>query len=957
MHFRFVLTICLLCCIATFLHAQERYVTFSGRVQEAGSHDVIPGATLQLKNAGVGTACNAAGEFVFKAPGHLLPDSLLVSSMGYQPLTVALPESGVALTLQLEKAIVTLPGVTVTAVDGLALVKEAIARIPENYDTGGVRLNAFYREYIRLREDTLNYNESVLDIFKTYNTTKTYKDQVRIVKGRKINTDDHGDPRFHSFISNITNTAYSSLSEDVQKIVHNEHSFLDADNFPYYNYTYLETLHQGDSRLLVIQIKPKKPNKHALLSGTLYLDETSKAIAGCDWAITPEGLDYVNKHGKGGVGYTIMTMVLHATLDFKDARNSMTYKPYKGKWYLSSMHRHWNMDVNSDRRNLHKVPWTGDFTLQVTGVNKDSTGPFTGNVADRVNSVNNQISMQTDTAFWEHYNFVLPELPDSLRKTKDTLVARVSADSIHLSNRQNGFTRADTLRGMLTPLRTCYDVTYYDLDADIDLDHHYLHGSNRIRFKVMMPFNRMQVDLYANMKINEILYHGQPVAYTREYDAVFLQLPATLQSGEDEVFIRYEGTPQTGDFSKPMWGGVLWDHDEQGNPWVQMVCQGSGASLWWPSKDHQSDEPDSMRIRITIPIGFTEISNGRLLSKTSVGADKTRFEWNVTYPINNYNVTFCLGKYTHWRDYLVRNDHDTLTLDYYVLPDHLQRGKEMFAQVPHLLRTYERDFGPYPFPRDGFTLLESPYPMEHQSSVCIGKALSDSNAILSPTMLWHEVAHEWWGNAITVKDIADMWVHEGFATYAESLFVEDSMGNEVALQYRNREKDAVKGQEPVIGVYNVNHIHYDIGDMYSKGSLLLHTFRNVLDDDKQWFQLLRDIQSHFRYQTLSSEELVAYVCQQTGKDYRPLFDQYLKHTNIPTFEYTLHQQGASLQLRYRWQADEPTFNMPLKVTQAAGKMTFIYPTTTWKTITIPHLHADDFATDEDHFYINTKQLK
>lgn len=956
MHLRFVLTLCLFIYSSALLRAQEKYVTFSGHVQEAGGHDAIPGATLQLKNAGVGTACNATGAFVFKAPGHLLPDSLLVTSMGYQPLIIALPVNGATLTLHLEKAVVLLPVVTVTAVDGLALVKEAVDRIPQNYDTAGVRLTAFYREYIRLRDDTLNYNESVLDIFKTYNTTATYKDQVRIVKGRKIRTDDHGDPRFHSFISNITNTAYSSLAEDIQKGAHSERSFLAERNFRYYNYTYLETLQQGSSSLLVIDIKPKKPQKNALLYGTLYLDDASKAIVRCDWGITPEGLDYVNKHGKGGIGYTIMTFVLHATLDFTNIKTSMTYKPYKGKWYLSSMQRHWNVDVNSPRRNLHNVPWTGDFTLQITGVNKDSTGPFTGNVADRMNSVGNQISMHTDTAFWEHYNFILPELPDSLRKPQDSVTAGALTDTVHISNRQNGFTRADTLRGMLTTLRTCYDVTYYDLAADIDLAHHYLQGSNRIKFKVVAPFSRMQVDLYANMKIDTILYHGQPVPYTREFDAVFVQLPVTLQGGEDELYIRYEGAPQEGDARKPMWGGVLWDRDDKGNPWVQMVCQGSGASLWWPCKDHQSDEPDSMRIRITIPNGFTEISNGRLLSKTAVGADKTCFEWKVTYPVNNYGATFCFGKYTHWRDYLVRNGHDTLMLDYYVLPWHEQRAREMFAQVKPMLRTYERDFGPYPFPRDGFTLLESPYPMEHQSGVCIGKVLNDSNAIFSPTVLWHEVAHEWWGNAITVKDIADMWVHEGFATYAESLFVEDSMGRDAAVEYRNAERGSVKNNEPIIGVYNVNHIHYDIDDMYSKGSLMLHTFRSVLDNDARWFALLRNIQAHFRYQTLTSDELVDYICQQTGKDFHAFFDQYLKHTSIPVLEYSLRQQGTSLQLHCRWSADEPGFDMPVKVSSAPDKTAFIYPTTSWKTITIPHLQADDFAVDEDHFYIATHQL-
>ncbi|PSL29012.1 M1 family aminopeptidase [Chitinophaga ginsengisoli] len=934
--------------------AQEKFITLSGKITDAGSHQPVIYANIQLKSGSIGTVANTAGDFIFKVAEKFWQDTLLISCIGYKTVTLPLPSASLQdMDIQLEPSVYLLPAVSVNVRDGFGLLRKMISSIPANYDTADVRLTAFYRENIRLMADTINFNESVLDIYKTYHTGRDHKDQIHIIKGRKKKVDWSKDPQLYGWISNITNTAYSSLNEDLQKYLDAKNNILNERNFRYYTCDYKETIREGDHNLLVLTLQPKDDSRKALVQAKIYIDEATMALVRCELKTTPAGNDYLNRHQKGGIGYTIMSKIVKATIDFTNISLVITYKQYGNKTYLSTVQRHWDWVVNSKKRGMKDVPWTGDFYLLVTDMTKDSLQRFATGISNDKASMNNEVGNNYDPSFWENYNILLPELQDSVKPKKDA--ARPAGKVTHVSNRQNGFTRADTLRGALSPLRSCYDVSFYHLDVDLNMETRSIAGSNQIRFKVVAPFNRMQIDLYANMHIQKILYEDQPLSFIREEDAVFVSFPATLSAGSEEtITVYYDGIPQVPDFKIPMHGGILWDKDEKGNPWVQVVCQGSGASLWWPNKDHLSDEPDSMRISITIPNGFTEISNGRLQRKTPAGSDKTRYEWLVTYPINNYNATFCIGKYTNFKDTYV-SGHDTLTLDYYVMPYNVERARTMFAQVKPMLACYEQHFGKYPFPRDGFTLLEGLYPMEHQSSVCIGKIKAGMQLDYTP-LLWHESAHEWWGNAISCKDIADMWIHEAFATYAESLMMECSDGKDAGVAYLNAQKDGVKNREPVVGVYNVNHIHYDIGDMYTKGSLLLNTFRFVLNNDTQWFTLLKDIQQHFRYQTLSSDDLVNYISLRTGKDYTWFFDQYLKYTHIPKLEISLKEKGNNLQLTYRWLADVSGFKMPVKVTLAPERFGFIYPTTQWQTITLKQMREDDFEVDEDHFYIQVTEV-
>lgn len=934
--------------------AQDKFVTLSGRITDAGSRQPVIYANIQLKNGSSGTAANTAGEFIFKVAEKFRQDTLLISCIGYKTITMPLPLSSLQdMDIRMEPSVYLLPTVSVNVRNGFEIMRKMISAIPDTYDTADLRMTAFYRENIRLGGDTINFNESVLDIYKTYHTGKDRNDQIRIIKGRKKKVDWSKDPQLYYWIGNITNTAYSSLKEDLQKYLDAKYNILNERNFRYYTCDYKETVREGDRNLLMLYLQPKDNSRKALVRAKLYIEEASMALARCELETTPAGIDYLNRHQKGGIGYTIMSKVLKATFDFTKLSLVITYKKYRNKTYLSTVQRHWDCVVNSKKRDMRDVPWTGDFHLLITDVDTDSVQRFGTGVSNDKSSMNNEIRNDYDPAFWENYNILLPVLQDSLKQKKEIIPP--SSKAIHVSNRQNGFTRADTLRGMLSPLRSCYDVSFYHLDIDVNLDTRFIQGSNKIRFKVKAPFDMMQLDLYENLRIGKILYRDQQLSFTRLDDAVFVRFPDTLPAGSEEtIAVYYDGVPQVPDFNISMHGGVIWDVDEEDNPWVQVVCQGSGASLWWPNKDHLSDEPDSMRIWITVPDGFTEISNGRLQRKTPVGVNKIRYEWLVSYPINNYNVTFCIGKYAHFKDAYV-DGKDTLTIDYYVMPYNLERGKTMFAQVKPMLACFEQHFGKYPFPRDGFTLLESPHAMEHQSSVCLGKIREDMPLDYSP-MVWHESAHEWWGNALSCKDIADMWIHEAFATYAEALMMECSIDKTAGVRYLDEQKDQVNDGEPVTGVYNVNHIHYDIGNMYTKGSLMLNTFRFVLDSDTLWFNLLKDIQQHFRYQTLSSEELISYICLRTGKDYTWFFNQYLKYTNLPRLEISLKEKSGNLQLAYRWQADAYGFKMPVKVTVARGQFGFVYPTSEWQTIILKQMKKDDFEVDEDHFYIQVAEV-
>ncbi len=523
------------------------------------------------------------------------------------------------------------------------------------------------------------------------------------------------------------------------------------------------------------------------------------------------------------------------------------------------------------------------------------------------------------------------------------------------------FTRADTLRGSLRPERTCYDVTFYDLNLKLDLDKKFISGYIDIFYKTIEDFQKLQVDLYENMQILKIVSNGKEVNFTRLDNAVFVSLPLQKKGTNGSFRVYYEGHPTTA--TKPPWdGGFVWSKDKSGNHWVGVACEGDGASLWWPNKDHLSDEPDSMSIRISVPDPYICISNGNLRSQQSQPGNYTRFDWFVSYPINNYNVTVNIAKYEHFSDTFIAADHQKLQLDYYVLPYNLEKAKKHFKSVPKTLKCFEYYFGKYPFWNDGYALVETPYlGMEHQSAIAYGNQYLRGylGGMIPRKMDWdyvivHETGHEYWGNSISCNDLSEMWIHESFTTYMEALYVECTYGYNEAINYLQvfRGKPYISNDEPILGPKGVNWEDWDGSDHYYKGSWVLHTLRHAIHDDDLWFDILKSFYQENALSNIQTEDFVAYVKKRSSQDFiDSFFEQYLQYTNIPRFEYKLSQKGNNLEIKYRWAATIKSFNMPLLVgKQMAYKQ--IHPTTNWKSATFKNMTKKDFKIATELFLID-----
>ena len=523
-------------------------------------------------------------------------------------------------------------------------------------------------------------------------------------------------------------------------------------------------------------------------------------------------------------------------------------------------------------------------------------------------------------------------------------------------------TRADSLRGMLSPFRACYDVNFYHLDIQVDVEEKQISGSNLFQFTAVHDFKILQFDLFDNYLIEKILYQGKELEYTTEFDAIFLEFPDTIKKGTKADFtVFYSGAPIIAK-NAPWEGGFIYSQDATGKPWVAVACQELGASSWWPTKDHQSDEPDSMLISVSVPEGLMNISNGRLRSTEKLRNGYTRFNWFVSQPINNYNVTLNIGDFALLKDSF-QGANGTLTLEYYILKENQTKAEKHFsANVKPMLQCFEAWFGPYPFYRDGYKLVETPYlGMEHQSAISYGNQYTNGyrGQDISQTGLglkWdyiviHESGHEWFGNNISSSDIADMWIHEAFTTYSEGVFVECTQGKDAARRYIAGLRKSIRNDIPIIGLYDVNK--KGSTDMYFKGTNLLHTVRTLIDDDNRWRQILRGLNERFGLKTTTTEEIVTYINKLSGKDLTKVFDQYLRYRNIPQLE--IKTTGSKI--LYRWKSDVIDFNMPIKAKlRKNGDWQFIHPTTDWQ-YAPTQLSAREFEVDTENFYIKVTHLE
>lgn len=543
------------------------------------------------------------------------------------------------------------------------------------------------------------------------------------------------------------------------------------------------------------------------------------------------------------------------------------------------------------------------------------------------------------------------------------LLLMVSALSFAQPLHKKGlFSRADTLRGMLTPLRTCYDINFYHLDVKIDIDQKAISGSNEFVFTATQDFNQLQFDLFSNLKVDKVVYNNKEVPFTREANAVFVTFPETIKKGvKDHFVVFYSGHPLIAQRA-PWDGGFIYSKDSAGAPWVSVACQGLGASSWWPNKDHQSDEPDSVLISISVPKGLKDVSNGRLRSIVEKPNGYTQFNWFVSNPINNYNITFYIGDYVNWKDEY-NGENGKLSIDYWSLRQDSARARPHWNQdVKPMLNCFEHWFGPYPFYADGYKLVQAPHlGMEHQSAIAygnefkqgyLGRDLSGSGWGLKFDFITvHESGHEWFGNNITSKDIADMWIHESFTNYSEALFTECKYGKEASSAYVIGIRGNIQNDIPIIGAYNVNK--EGSGDMYYKGANMIHLIRQLINDDSKFKLILRGLNKTFYHKTVTTAEIEKYISVQSKLQLDKIFDQYLRHTQIPVLEYKIRNGN----LIYRWAADVKGFDMPVKVTLKENMYGYIHPEEKWKTIKIDNAVKEKTFKADPNFYISIKNVQ
>lgn len=517
---------------------------------------------------------------------------------------------------------------------------------------------------------------------------------------------------------------------------------------------------------------------------------------------------------------------------------------------------------------------------------------------------------------------------------KDLLLVIAFFTSL-LTYSQVEFTRADTLRGSITPERAWWNVTYYDLDVKVNPSEKSISGSNVITYEVLESFQVMQIDLQPPMKIDNIVQDGESISFTTDGNAHFLELKKPqIRNEKNKIEIHFSGKPRIA--KRPPWdGGFTWTKDSRGKDWVANANQGIGSSVWWPLKDHPSEEPDDgMTIAVTAPNHLMDVSNGQLKEVTENNDNTKTWVWEVVNPINAYGVNVSIGDYVHFGE-TYQGEAGPLKMDYYVLPDYEKEARKQFKQAPMMIEAFEYWYGPYPFYEDGYKLIHVPYlGMEHQSSVTygngfvngyLGNDLSESGwGLKFDFILIHESAHEWFANSITNHDVADMWIHEGFTCYSETLYLDYHFGKKASSEYVIGLRNKIVNDRPIIGTYGVNSPGSI--DIYYKGANILHTIRQMIDNDRKWRKILRGLNKTFRHQIVTSKQIENYICKHSSLGLSKFWEQYLRTTMIPKIEYKIDGK----RVHYRYVDIVDGFDMEV-IAYINGKKTWLSPTDQWQT--------------------------
>ncbi len=941
---------------------QGQSIDLSGKVLDGQTLEGVPFAHVFIEGTSIGAVSDLYGHFNLSCPQQYRSGVLQLSCLGYKPVRILLKNIDLpAPVIMLEQDVVQLSEVIVKPEDPVELLRQAFARIPDNYDTAAHMLSGYYKMSSLMGAKTVRYTEAFFDVLKP---------SLKAIRDRKIPSGDSihlrevrmkpseiNDWKLKKTID-WENSLYTLEYRDIVKQF-SARKDLGEDFFPHYQFEIERMVLINDRRTYVIRIEPKKANKKTYWFGHIFLDEGTKAFVKLDFEPSPEHLRIM----KARLSYKIASKLYGVSYNEVNWKESVNYELTEGKWYLKAVQSSKQFLISSKKRGFENSPV--DITLQYsTDSIKSAIGhPDTLEILPRNRSwweVNQFMEDLYDPSFWHSFDQQRGVFTQG-QFGKDQQTNRPGQNYI--------FTKLDTLQGALSPLRTCFDVGFYHLDVEIFPEEEVIRGSSLIRFKVMDTVDKIQVDLYSCMEIDSIIHRGKRLSFGREFNAVYISFPELLQERSvEEVLVYFSGHPVDADLEIPMYASFLWLEDERENPWLQAICQGYGASGWWPNKDHLSDEPDSAAVSVTVPDGLDVVSNGRLRSKTSLEHGKVRYDWFVSYPINNYNLTLNVGRYAHITDQYA-NATGTLDLDYYVMEYNLENARKKVEIVKPMLRTYEELFGKYPFPRDGFKLVETPYAMEHQSCVSLGyeyfsesydydlEMLEDGlkNGQIDFQIVLHETAHEWWGNSVSCTDNAELWIHEAFATYAEALYIEEHYGYENAQTYLNSMKAGVKNKAPMIGKFGVNHIHYDINDIYLKGALMLNTLRHVIENDSVWFSILKGIPSDFQYKMVTTEDIVEYVNRKTETDYTWFFNQYLRSAEIPRLELVFENIEGKSYLNYRWATQMKEFKMPVEYKTTQGDTARLFPVSDWRRM---EMNPDDFKVNEEQFYmiIDVKNL-
>jgi hypothetical protein len=951
----FLLPFILIALTFSALSAHSQNLTIHGKIIDKTNKEAIPFVNVRDLQTKVSAVADLYGNFSLILPNGT--STITISCMGYKPVTLQISKAESQLIVEMEQDLITLQTVDVKPLDPHALMREALQRIPENYGIDTTSLSGYYKNYTLLGDKNLRYTEAFIDIYKPPFTFHDNKKNiagdsiiVREVRTKPSEIDDWKIMMLTPWEVGIHLLQGRDVARDFTSTVMAE-SWLTSYRFE------LEDMVNFEGRpTYKIKLHPKNFKKYGIWQGYIYLDEDTKAFAKWDvWSS-----EKIFKRLTSNAGYIMVTNLYNFHYKEGEWREMIQHKMQDGRWYLDEVNSEKNFIVNSKKRDMDMLPLVQKLHYKTSAFTKNPVLPDSGFLSHDLGKAGKMFEADYRPEFWRDF--------DKSRGI-ETEERNYGMKNNFSDYKPYQFSRLDTLKGTLTPLRTAFDVGYYHLDVEVFPEIEEIKGSSLIRFKVVESTEKIQIDLYSEMKIDSIVHKSRRLDFEREYDAVYVSFGGQLQKDDiEEIKVYFGGRPLDFDPLTPMFASFLWFTDDNGNPWIQAICQGYGASGWWPNKDHLSDEPDSVTISITNPSDLVAVANGRMTEKIDLENDKTRTTWQVSYPINNYNITLNIGKYEQITKILPSQEGE-LDVEYHVMDYHLGNVASKFKTTETAMNTFEKYFGPYPFPRDGIKFLETPHAMEHQSAVALGfdyfqngenedeiTAKPDfASGELPDQILLHEFAHEWWGNSVSCTDNAELWIHEAFATYAEVLFIEEQYSYEEALVYLNAMKPGISNKQPVIGHFGVNHVHYNIWDMYVKGVLFLNTLRHVIDDDKVWFEIIKGIPIDFKYQSINTDQILEYFNQKTGMELSPIFDQYLKLTEIPVLELDVKEKPSGSILQYRWKANAEGFAMSISYQNASGEKKWIGPNSEWQKLELSKTEIKDLNFHTERFYFKIEK--